>query len=629
MKVYSDSPVKSAKVIVKRLYFDWSDWNGPISGCIPELTTITDKNGAYELTNLPENTFLSLEFVGNGYAKNSSNDKIPVGTENTEYILSPESRIEGTVLFGETGKPAENISVQASGPRTFSPISNIAKTDNNGFYSIPNLQPGLYIISTVEDDKNPEYKSRIIENIFVDEGKTTGDINIQLVKCGVIKGRVFDEETDVPISGHLVTTQYQENNIRIYLGNSFTDKNGYYRIWSVPGKALVKRESLPGYIETGNLELSANVIEGELLSNIDFTFKKGVTITGKVFSPEGSPVGGVFISNRDSEWTDMVISKHDGTISITGLKEGNILSVNAEHKEKKLRGNAECEVSPGNELIIKMERYETTSVEGRVIDEQGIPMTGVMVLLHNKVYSGAWMGTSSVRTITDGSGKYRITDLIIGDKYSIGVKAKGYSDTVKPLPKLKAEMSPLADVVMIKADKWIEGTIIDSEGVPVSGAEIWSIDSPTGSKKSITDSKGHYRIDYLTSMFQERLFIEQGNYGRYRFNNVKTNEKQDFTLVKGNYFLEGRVVDTENNPVVGYDVNIDPKNHDSGIDYKGCKTDNQGRFRLESILDEIVTISVSRLEYIHRGTVTIGFLDTIKKFENVETNRDGVTFILK
>jgi len=579
-----------------------------------------DEKGDFVLRNLPKDARASLYIVGQGYA-GEVKFSINSGTQGMLFKLKREGRIEGQIIFGDTGEPAKKIGACIQGVgRTVGYFET--RTDEDGFYTFTNLYPGNYNVFIQE---LPDLTAVAREHISIAEGRTVKGMDMQLVEGGFITGRATNEDTREPIPHHGISlhdtarprSQGKPHSTR-------TDEKGFYRLRAAPGRAMVYTSPPKGYDQSvKQISKYANVVEGEE-TTVDFQFKplEGIELKGTVVSFDGEPVAGAEIIDRDRWLHKYATSDKDGKFTITGLRVGQKLSLKAAQKKMKLKGYVDIEVQPGAELDILLESYETISVQGRVVNEQGeaIPSVNIEFL---KWDEEAGHGTSSVATVTDGSGKFEINELIIGDEYEISAKAEGYGPAGTGMFTAQSNMPPLEDIVLSKAGRFLEGKVTDTEGNPVAGARVtinWG--SPSGFRETMTDAEGNYRLDNLSSVV-ETIGISHRDYGYSNFKYILTNQTQNFVLIRADRSLAGKVIDKDGNPIQNAFViassHGDVSGHDvpSGHVDVGYETNALGKFRLEGIAHERETISVSHREH--------GF----KKFEDVETNQDDVVFVLK
>jgi len=445
--------------------------------------------------------------------------------------------------------------------------------------------------------------------------QATKDVDLQFVKGELITGKVIDKNTNEPIQRHGVHVARQ--NVSVL--SSATDENGVYRLRAAPGRIMVFTSAPAGYEHMGQVNKEVNVIAGQAISDVDFRFEKSDSLSalGSALTFDGEPVAGAVITNRQERHKRYATSDKDGNFIMTGLRMGQKLSVKAEQAELQLRGYANLDVQPGAEVEILMEKYELTSVSGRVANKQGepIPSAKIELGMHDKETPGRSLWTSV--GMGNGVGEYRVTGLVIGDEYDIGASADGYRQGGTKTFTAAADTS-LEDIVLLPLGSFfLEGTVTDTDGNPVVGARVMARSERHGMTQ--TDEKGHYRIDGLPFAVELRLNITHPDYGFSEFWYMATNQTQDFALARADGYLNGTVVDADGNSVVGARVGVgmDPDLAGTGHFNLGASTNGQGEFQLKDLLvNKTASVSV-RKERLS------------KTFEDVEMNRDDVVFVLE
>ncbi|MFC1712387.1 sigma-70 family RNA polymerase sigma factor [Candidatus Poribacteria bacterium] len=346
-----------------------------------------------------------------------------------------------------------------------------------------------------------------------------------------------------------------------------------------------------------------------------------ITISGKV-TKDGAPVVGAEVFAKP--WGPMPKygwfrkSDRKGEFTITGgLIAGQKLLIEATEKELKLRGFANLEAQPGAEVEILMEKYETTSAYGLVVDRHGSYILSAevsLVKIVKKDKNGMTMWSGPVG-ITDEYGRYTIPDLVAGDEYGISASAKGYRRAHTEIFIATRDISAKVQDIMLLplGEFFLEGTIRYTDGSPVEGAQVWA---GSAKIKAITDSNGHYRINNLPFLVETYMTIEHPGHGSSGFGFIPTNQTHDFVISKAERYLAGKVVDTEGKPISGASVMVDPPFDEvSGHVNMPYSTNSEGEFRLEHVIRE-------------RESIYVGFSGIVKIFENVKTNRDDAEFVL-
>ena len=380
----------------------------------------TDENGEFAFHNLPTRATMVLHVQGPGYAK-TKQILVPVGRQGLEFRLKREARIEGRLSYAETGEPVANAKVDV---RSADPHHDWwrASVDEKGDFVVKNLGPGTYNLFLDYIDKGPEgWTAAARLGIEVSEGQTVSNMDLTLIRCGLITGRVSDKETDEPL-GNVILNFHDAARPESQLSSHDTDpdETGVYRFHAAPGRVLVEASAPPGYQDIGKVRRYVNVVEGESLT-VDFQFSKGLELVVRTLTEAGEPVADAWVS--DELTTDRLPnggrSNEKGEFTLKGLHAGQPLLLKAEHGELQLRGTAEVEAQPGVPIEIRMEQYGQVEVSGRVVDEKGEPLPSVPIGLVRWDDTKGFVGTNVA--VTDSDGRYRGVKLIVGEEYMISV----------------------------------------------------------------------------------------------------------------------------------------------------------------------------------------------------------------
>jgi RNA polymerase sigma factor (sigma-70 family) len=611
----SGKPIANAKVLMR--YFSFG-FGGPpttssISGdYIPNSSVQTDPDGKFTFNNLPEGIGVNIGIDQQGYARETKFN-ILAGTEGVTFKLKLECRIEGKVIYGDTGKPAKDIEIYAWGIYPTSENYS-AITDDNGYYVITSLNAGHYDV--LYQAKDNEWTTVGNENIKVTEGQPLKDVNFKLIKGGLITGKVTDEANE-PIENFWIGAFDKSSpERRGSSAGAATNKDGNFQIRATPGNAKVYIRASQEYEPVGTLEKVVDVVEGGTVSDINFTVRKLeiFSVKGSVFTSDGEPVANAVINDAQQWYIQLAVSDKDGKFNISGLRRGQKLVVKAEQKELHLRSTAEIQVPSDEDIEIIMQEYETTSVTGRVVNKKGetIPSANIGIV--------RWEGNSGLGTsagLADSSGNYKIDNLIIGDEYYVNADADGYRGSSSERFIAAKDMKPRPDIVLDTAGKYfLEGIVKDTNGNPISGARVGNNDT-----FSTTDENGYYKLENLFNTVEIEIGIDHSDYGYSTFRYIPTNEKHDFVLVKADGYLSGKVIDADGNPIGSATVFVDsglPSDWESsGHVNVGANTDNNGRFQANHLL-------VNK-----RANIYVGKDRLYKIFKDVEMNRDDVVFTLK
>ena len=586
----------------------------------------TDANGEFVLRSLPQDATTSFDIWGPGYAKQNRRN-VPVGTEELEFRLKRESRIEGRLTYAGTGKPVKDAGVALEGIYPTDGWGQ-ARVDNNGNYLLKNIAPGMYGLYLAHKPKGWTVLAK--EFITVAEGQTVSNIDLTLIQSGFITGRVVDQETNEPIANHPIRLNdaARPEDSQLMDHRTTTDETGTYRFDAAPGQTLVHTNPPVGYqgfgrtgaLNIGQIQKRVDVVEGETVV-VDFQFSRGTKLIGRLLTEDGKPVAGASIANVRDTHTEYDKSDESGGFAIGGLRPGQRLGLKAEHGGLGLRGTIEIVVRPWLPVEIRMKPYERVKISGRVIDPEGKPMRLVdVVLMHWAPEGHSAYGT--IVAVTDDDGWFREIELIVGDKYNISVEAEGYRETETGQFTATLEMPQIADLVLLPAGGqfFIEGRVTDTSDEPVHTARL-SISQGGQHWSGYTDENGNYRFENLAMAVVLTLYIHHPGYTEHEFNILKTNQRHDLVLVKADGYLAGKVVAADGKPIAEQvKVTISAKEDPSSgyRYYPGALTNLQGEFELKHIKDPIVSIIVSD---------ETGF-NFFKFFKNIPVNQSDLVLTL-
>lgn len=175
------------------------------------LATKTDAQGRFEIVDLPPVDGSQHE-VGTRHFRLTMKNQLAVSVEcpgfektrtsfdtvpqDIKITLAPAAIIEGRVIYGETGKPAAGITVQTqTSSKSKSSAFAQTVTDAEGHYRLESLSTGEYNIWAKADD----WTVQAIDSLDAVAGQARIAPDLQLVRGGLIVGRVIDEESGLPV----------------------------------------------------------------------------------------------------------------------------------------------------------------------------------------------------------------------------------------------------------------------------------------------------------------------------------------------------------------------------------------------------------------------------------------------
>ena len=596
-----------------------------ILNLIPIPTVKTDENGGFSFRKLPPGRMASVYVQGEGYAS-ERHGSVPTGTEGLEWKLEHEARIEGRLTYTKTGAPVRRATVSAQGIHPTEGWAQ-ASVDKSGHYSLKNLASGTYNVY-LQDGPARYGPARWTASgnavIKVVAGETVSNVDLTLVRVGFVTGRVTDGDTHEPIADHYIgfhDAARPESQVQSH--DASTDKNGTYRFNAAPGRGVLIVTAPHGYQDVGHIRKNVDIVKGKTVA-VDFQFSKGTPLFCRILTETGEPVSGARIFDPSGFRHEYGVSNEQGELSIHGPRRGRRLEIAAEHSELQLRGSAEVEIQPNASVEIRMKRYESVSVSGRVVNPEGDPIQSVNI---NRM---RWdrergQGIGSPVAVTDGEGRFRGVGLVVGDRYVISASAEGYWKAETEEFTATDEMSQIADFILRPAvgQYFIEGRVTDTTGKPVRGARIYTYHK-SQRWNTVTDENGDYRFDNLLMNVIFYLGLHHPDYANHQFEILKTNQRHDLVLVKADGYLAGKVVDTDGKPMDRMTVTIQPqKNTSSSVVNTGVDTNGRGEFELKHISDPVVSIYVgNRRESQVFEDIKVNQSDVVLTFSPTESSSE-------
>lgn len=214
-----------------------------------------------------------------------------------------------------SGKGVERVSVRATLTGANGPMQGAVyrgATDHEGNYHIANLPAGTYHLDLFAPTFVLE-KEDFNRALVVSDGETVDDVNFNVVRGGVITGKITTSDSQPVIAESVFITPVSPDgaHVRYFPGLLTTDDRGIYRVFGLrPGKYKVfvglhdhlmrskfRQTFYPSVVD----EAKATVIEvreGSEITNVDIVAVRsnvsGYKVTGRIVDGEnGRPVANV------------------------------------------------------------------------------------------------------------------------------------------------------------------------------------------------------------------------------------------------------------------------------------------------------------------------------------------------
>jgi len=570
--------VKKVKTLRGTPYVPSSNW-----------TEFSNNEGRFDFEAIGPGVY-QVQIAAEGFAWRWS-DEINTDENNPAIVkLSTGGTIKGLVV-NEQGQPVSGAKViplskagSARWDNAFISEDGSVKTIN-GEFMLKNLVEGQETIKIT----HPDYSQAIVKDIDVTQGATTEDVEVVLVKGGIVQGHVYSI-TGKPQASETLYFQdmssYSYEPIRQKAGRLatvITDANGFYCATGLPEqlcyvmrsdeqrlkKGVVRRAIFPTNGKISELDFGGKpVIRGQLIINEEPLANTEVTLADNDsphsmvfrcyattdidggFSFRGVPIGQYVlyyvVSNRQNTWASAAtidVGEEDMDIGVVSLPTGRVIIFLSCSDPNELLDNFRVylqqgfdfwgrragdvskptqqgdpyiatNIPPGNYNVVACrpdgvkiveriefeptsEEYEThikiptgtATISGQLIADSDQPLvlwrSGQKIIAHISRPSN--------------SDSYKIENLPAGD-YSIGNYFIGAS-----APLLRFSLSEGEEkVIDIDTLIWSElnkaslhTQVIGSNGVPITGAEVWL-------------ERDNTEIRPLTETSQGQFFVTEG-----------------------------------------------------------------------------------------------------------------------
>jgi RNA polymerase sigma factor (sigma-70 family) len=383
---------------------------------------------------------------------------LPGGTVNA--TLRPGKQFRGRVLH--RGQPVAGAYV-ALEPETKEGLGFggrgqfHATTDEAGRFTVKQLSPGSYFMGVYPPDAAEAVC--IQDRVAIPADRPGMEQEITLPPGAVIAGTVTDAANGKGLAG---VGLYYESGPHKSFPYVFapmwlrTGPDGRFRFAVPAGKGQLELTEAPPEYATAErmMELyregrwfarHLDLRPSQTVTDIAFALDRGRVLHGRVVDPEGKPVAGAHVRiKRERDWRGVgpeVVSDADGRFILSGLDRKQLHPLLIGHRERALGLETTARLSADEKQAAQLEFQlrPLGGVRGRVVDEDGKPVAGVVVEPYGNVHlsrrsTGGGPDDFSIRS--DEAGRFALTVLLPGQTYRVQCSAEGYawrlSDSLRP-----------------------------------------------------------------------------------------------------------------------------------------------------------------------------------------------------
>lgn len=373
------------------------------------------------------------------------------------------------------------------------PTGLTAKTDSDGAYSFENVADSPnYVITAV----HPDYAQGERTGIAVAENDAVVAPNIVLGEGSKLKGLVRDLTTQAPIAGaklelwDTMTTNFLDVSLRKPWATTESDPNGNYEFKNVHFNAYEIVCAKDGYASMVKREAQLFLAAAPAsVRDFNFELPYAVKIAGIVTDTRGQRVPDALINaDQIGQVAERGGSKGAATSGPDGRFEINTLGEGTYQVSAQAKGYSPKQVGQFNsgttDLTVALEPRGT--VRGKVAQPNGGPVTKFELRLV-MVREAEPIPTNQTQRFTSNDGSFSMGDAEPGD-YMLEATADGFAPTRSQKFTVDRERSTDGVSITMTVGGTVTGTVQNSRGEPVAGAEI-------------TINPNNYQSNFITDIF--------------------------------------------------------------------------------------------------------------------------------
>ena len=559
-------------------------------------TAVTDTDGAYAIDVLVPGTKYKITVKAPDHPTASSDAFVAVGgkTETVDITMKSPRWIDVKVVDKENGQPVAGVSLLAV-PKQGGREMMMELIGGGAMWTTG--KDGMARIGPLADG---ELRMQATAGGYVDMNQDIpdgekGPITLEIQKGLVIAGTIELPE-GVPVQGIRVRVSRSGGNSGWFQKRATVQADGSWRVDTIVDEGEYDINARGEWKENVyNANLKASTGDENVVLRLEASAKeKRETITVTVIDADGKPVptGRVQLTRTEGTSTSSHRTRLSaGKAQVRGFSSQPGSEIWVEVYE--LVGNKRGATIQGPVTItdgkLEVRLGASRSISGMVVDQDGaaVPsakLTAQAFFPGDREREGEEHGTA----VTDDKGRFEIRGL--GDlEYKLSVEAPSDYAPVESQT-VQAGASNLTFTARVGMRATL--TVLDFEGQPVSGANIWAQQLDKDGKRvggfrftgnSTTDSDGQFTLKGLLEGAQYALTISapQGRSELKRISVQRWDPKDETFTFKRAYSIQGTVVDTSGKPLPNVRVQRRKTGEKSFSGWD--RTDNQGKFAITDL----------------------------------------------
>jgi protocatechuate 3,4-dioxygenase beta subunit len=471
----------------------------------PTMKARSDDTGCFELDGVSAGTRYRVHAKAEGHSPAVVGPfTIEAGTvlDDVSVILRTGAALR-LRLVGPDEQPATDVTIhfeseedQPSDPSARYSVMTTAsgeiEADDDGWLTLRRLLPGTFTVRVEPDG----WVGLRREGVVLTEGETT-DLGALSVEVGsVLAGRVVDRDNE-PVAGARVSARWRDLRGN-YSREAISGSGGSFSIAGLPEHSMTLDASADGFASWRLAEAKAG---GE---GIVVTLDRQGALRGKARLAEGGVPSSFSARAFQGHGSGESSARGGGTagrFEISGLDPGSY-SVEIVSPGRapgrvhgiKVRGGA---VSDAGEILLE----SGLALRGRAVrDDNGAAVPGARVRLDHGAGPSSWDHEPGyARAVSDARGTFAL-DGLEPVRYTLTLDHPEFAPVQQSVD-LTAEAASEDLEIRLSSGGEIHGTVVDADGLPVTGAFIYMMRGTRGFDRRMATSRadGTFRLSRLAA----------------------------------------------------------------------------------------------------------------------------------
>lgn len=598
-----------------------------------KVMTITDEGGRFKLKGLPAGQAVIAAAFADRPTVIAEDVRVPQKSF-VEVVVDGQAALAGRVV-DEESRPVASADITAVMAGSSGSVAT-TRTDADGLYKLAGLpigpMPMVFInaegFAPYPDDFMSMARRPAAAVAPLSAGRNEKDFTLK--RGSVVRGVVRKKSDGRPIDGARVAVASATST---FTGSptATTDADGKFEISGLgigPAMLSVEKDGFCGRNPTDEMMMAMTFggapteKSGDEIPGVVTVTKLGETIevnlelepapilSGSVTDADGRAVAGARVDSRVVEIDDendnddrarkippavgasARFVDSDGNFRIDGrfVKNAKMIVV-AEAPGFCASPSETIEPAPGRNVAdIRIVLHRGGTIEGRVIDESGLPIVGAAVrrtLEREALNESIWDRAGRGAVVTDDDGQFRMTTVEPGS-WAVRAFSTGRKPTVKTAITV-AEGATVALTLTLERGLALAGTVVDEDGRPMSRAkvaaeidrgtdvaQIGGAPEPTRPDDVTTNNDGTFAFVGLSPM-KLRLVASADGYAPSEPVAAEAGDQSVRVVVRRPQRIAGKVI-SAGSPVAGIAVTVEREEFEHGLRETTVVTDASGAF---------------------------------------------------